>query len=119
MEYTIGTFSELTGIGVHALRYYEKEHLITPGRRDNGRRCYTDGDIEWIEFIKRLKDTGMPIKEIRKYAEYRAQGNETLQSRMEMLLEHHSVLSAEIDELQAHRLKLEQKISYYKKEIEK
>ena len=35
------------------------------------RRCYSDKDLSWIEFIKRLKDTGMPIKEIQHYAELR------------------------------------------------
>ncbi|HAJ55503.1 MAG TPA: MerR family transcriptional regulator, partial [Lactobacillus sp.] len=49
-------------------RYYEKEHLIVPDRDQNNRRTYTDADQRWIAFIKRLKATGMPIKEIKTYA---------------------------------------------------
>ena len=72
MEYSIGEFSKLTGLGIHTLRYYEQEGLIAPERNSGNRRCYYDKDLTWIEFIKRLKDTGMSIKEIKYYAELRA-----------------------------------------------
>ena len=68
MEYSIGEFSKLTGLGIHTLRYYEHENLIIPDRNSSNRRRYSDRDIAWIDFIKRLKDTGMPIKEIKRYA---------------------------------------------------
>ena len=71
MKYSIGDFSKLTNLGVHTLRYYEHEHLITPKRDSSNRRCYTDKDLAWINFIKRLKNTGMSIKEIQHYAELR------------------------------------------------
>ena len=68
MEYSIGEFSKLTNLGIHTLRYYEHEGLIMPERNASNRRCYSDKDLTWIEFIKRLKDTGMPIKEIKHYS---------------------------------------------------
>lgn len=68
MEYSIGDFSKLTGLGIHTLRYYEHEGLIAPERNSGNRRCYSDKDLAWTYFIKRLKDTGMPIKEIKHYA---------------------------------------------------
>ena len=117
MEYAIGEFSKMTGIGIHALRYYEKEKLIAPKRKDNGRRCYTDGDLKWIAFIARLKDTGMAIKEIRKYALLRAQGDDTLEARMEMLIQHRGALLEEISALQNHLSALDAKIDYYGAEI--
>ncbi|MEZ3469440.1 MAG: MerR family transcriptional regulator, partial [Schaedlerella sp.] len=83
MEYSIGEFSKLTGLGIHTLRYYEQEGLIAPERNSGNRRCYSDKDLTWIAFIKRLKDTGMPIKEIKHYAELRAAGDPTLSDRME------------------------------------
>ena len=72
MEYSIGDFSKLTGLGIHTFRYYEHEGLIAPKRNANNRRCYSDKDLAWAYFINRLKDTGMPIKEIRHYAKLRA-----------------------------------------------
>ena len=113
MEYSIGEFSKLTNLGIHTLRYYEHEHLITPGRNSSNRRCYTDKDLAWVDFIKRLKDTGMPIKEIRKYAELRAEGDSTLPERMQMLIFHRKALNEQINQLQEHMKKLDEKIKFY------
>lgn len=117
MEYGIGEFAKISGLGVHALRYYEKEKLIAPNRRENGRRYYTDSDMRWIEFIKRLKDTGMPIKEIQRYAELRAEGDDSLEARMEMLLQHRAGLLDKIAAMQENLSKLDDKIGYYRNEI--
>lgn len=119
MSYTIGEFSALTNLGIHTLRYYEKENLISPERKENGRRLYSENDVNWIQFIKRLKDTGMPIKEIQKYAAFRATGDSTLTERMEMLIKHRTALNEEIMKLQEHMEKLDSKIDFYQTEIEK
>ena len=119
MEYSISEFSRLTNLGIHTLRYYEHENLITPKRNSSNRRCYSDKDLAWIEFIKRLKDTGMPIKEIQRYAELRAEGDLTLNERMEMLTVHRESLNEQIKVLQEHMAKLDDKIDFYRQEIER
>ena len=119
MEYSIGEFSKLTNLGIHTLRYYEHENLIMPKRSSSNRRCYSDKDLAWIEFIKRLKDTGMPIKEIQRYAELRLQGDLTLNERMEMLTVHRESLDEQIKALQGHMSKLDDKIDFYRHEIER
>ena len=119
MEYSIGEFSRLTNLGIHTLRYYEHENLITPKRNSSNRRCYSDKDLAWIEFIKRLKDTGMLIKEIQHYAELRAKGDLTLNERMEMLTMHRESLNEQIKVLQEHMAKLDDKIDFYRHEIER
>ena len=118
MEYSIGEFSRLTNLGIHTLRYYEHENLITPKRNSNNRRCYSDKELVWIEFIKRLKDTGMPIKEIQRYAELRTKGDITLNERMEMLTVHRESLNEQIKVLQEHMAKLDDKIHFYRQETE-
>ncbi len=119
LEYSIGEFSKLTNLGIHTLRYYEHEGLITPGRNSSNRRCYSDKDLAWIEFIKRLKDTGMPIKEIQHYAKLRAAGDPTLRERMEMLTAHREALNEQIRQLQEHMAKLDDKIGFYRQEIDR
>lgn len=119
MEYSIGEFSRLTNLGIHTLRYYEHENLITPKRNSSNRRCYSDKDLAWTYFIKRLKDTGMPIKEIQRYAELRAEGDLTLNERMEMLTVHRESLNEQIKALQEHMAKLDDKIDFYRQEIER
>lgn len=117
MQYSIGEFSALTGLSIHTLRYYEKENLILPKRGRNNRRAYSEEDVTWIHFIKRLKDTGMPIKEIRRYAQLRAKGNTTLSERMELLQRHHKILSDELIQSQEHLHKLDEKIHFYQRAI--
>lgn len=116
--YSIGEFSEVTGISIYTLRYYEKEGLVIPHREANGRRCYSDNDLSWIEFIKRLKETRMPIKEIQQYARLRALGDSTLQARMQMLVLHDKHLKAEMKKMKENIRSLEQKIAYYRSQIE-
>lgn len=119
MNYSIGEFSKLTNLSIYTLRYYENEKLITPNRKNNGHRYYTDSDLRWIEFVQRLKDTGMPIKDIQRYAELRSLGNSTMHERMNMLINHKSCLQLQIDTLSDHMRKLDTKIDYYKTEINK
>lgn len=119
MEYSIGEFSRLTNLGIHTLRYYEHENLITPKRNSSNRRCYSDKDLALTYFIKRLKDTSMPIKEIQRYAKLRAKGDLTLNERMEMLTVHRESLNEQIKALQEHMAKLDDKIDFYRQEIER
>ena len=118
MEYSIGEFSKVTGLGIHTLRYYEQEGLILPQRNSVNRRCYSDKDLAWVDFIKRLKETGMPIKEIKRYAKLRSAGDDTLNARMEMLIQHRNDLCLEIKKLQEHKDKLDEKIDFYQKELD-
>ncbi len=117
MDYSIGEFSKVTGLGIHTLRYYEHESLIIPLRNASNRRRYSEKDIAWIAFIKRLKETGMPIKEIKRYAVLRAEGDDTLSERMEMLVQHRQSLNEQIRQLQEHEAKLDEKIAFYQQEI--
>ena len=119
MKYSIGKFSELTGLSIYTLRYYEQEKLIIPERKTNGQRCYSENDIAWIQFIKRLKETDMPIKKIKLYAELRDEGDSTMPQRMEMLEMHKAALKNEIETLQEHLKNLTNKINYYHSEIHK
>jgi len=62
---TIKDFSEKTQITVSAIRYYDKLGLFHGlSRNSSGYREFTDKEITWALFINRLKDTGMPIKDI-------------------------------------------------------
>ena len=117
MNYSIGDFAEFTGLTAHTLRYYEKEGLLEPERKPNGQRFYSERDLEWITFIKRLKETHMPLKEIKQYATLRSSGQSTLEDRQELLALHRENLVQEITLLQDHLEKLDQKIKHYESEL--
>lgn len=112
----IQKFSRLTNISAHTLRYYEKVGLIKQiERNSSGHRYFTPKDVLWVEFIKRLKDTGMPLKEILKYAELRDVGTSTSEARMKILEDHAIALEKKIAEEQFNLQMLKTKIQYYRK----
>lgn len=118
MSYAIGQFSKLTGLTGPTLRYYEQEGLLSVQRDAAGRREYTEQDVEWLHFIKRLKETGMPIREIRRYAHLRYQGDSTIQERLAMLEEHHKKVLEEQQKLAGNLRKLEEKLSFYRQALQ-
>ena len=119
MGYAIGQFSKLTGLTGPTLRYYEQEGLLSVQRDAAGRRVYTEQDVEWLHFIKRLKETGMPIREIRRYAQLRYQGDSTLQERLTMLEQHHQTVLEKRQKLENNLRKLEEKLTFYRQALQK
>ena len=74
----IKTFSNSIELSVYTIRYYEKIGLFHNIQRNaSGHRAFTKDDIAWAKFIKRLKDTGMPLSTIRQYAILREEGDYT------------------------------------------
>ena len=111
----IKQFSILTNISPHTLRYYEKMGLLKQIERNtSGHRNFTQKDVVWVEFIKRLKETGMPLKQILKYADLRNIGLSTSELRMKILEKHAVLLEEKIAEEQSHLQMLRQKIQYYR-----
>lgn len=95
----IQKFSKLINLSAHTIRYYEKIGLLKQiGRNSSGHRYFTEKDIIWVGFIKRLKETGMPLNDILQYAILREQGDSTCQLRMEMLQQHAIQLQKKINE---------------------
>ena len=123
--FTVQEAAEATGLSAHTLRYYERIGLIHPiGREANSRRCYTIDDLGWIDFLTKLRATGMPIRDMQRYAELQRQGKETLPERVEMLKRLRNRVEDRIDELQEHLKLVQYKIEIYgqiieEKELEK
>ena len=110
---TIQEAAQATGLTPHTLRYYERVGLIHPiDREENTRRRYSSDDIGWIDFITKLRATGMSIKDMQKYAALQRQGDETLPQRVEMLKALRDDVEQRIDELNEHL-----KLVYYKIDI--
>jgi len=81
----IGEFSQKVGLSIDTLRYYEKEGFLKPKRTSGNHRVYDEHDLKWVDFLKRLKQTGMPIREIRRYSQLQSQGNTTIDERLNLL----------------------------------
>ena len=106
--------SELTGLSAHTLRYYEKIGLLIDVKRNHSKhRYYTETDLKWIEFIIRLKETAMPLSEMRRFARLRYKGDSTLEERRQMLEVHNRRIKDKIELLQKNQQKLDLKIEHY------
>lgn len=113
---TIQEAARATGLTPHTLRYYERVGLIHPiEREENTRRRYSSDDIGWIQFITKLRATGMSIRDMQKYAELQRQGDETLSQRVEMLKMLRDQVEARIGELNEHLKIVHYKIEVYEK----
>ncbi len=114
---TIGEISQKINLSESTLRYYEKKKLLVVEREANGRRAYSKDDVEWIKFIRRLKETGMPLKDIRRYSELRYRGNETMPARLEMLRTHRNYVLEQRQKWNEYLQNLDSKIEFYEKSI--
>jgi DNA-binding transcriptional MerR regulator len=111
---TIQQVAEVTGLTVHTLRYYERIGLIHPiDRAHNSHRRYSTDDVGWIEFLNKLRATGMSIQQMQRYAHLQRQGDHTLAERVHMLRALKDEAEARIDELQTHLSLIRYKIDIY------
>ena len=115
-SFTIQEFSKISGLSVHTLRYYEKITLLDPVPRNaSGYREYSEDHLRQVDFLKRLRDTGMPIQGMMMYAQLRKQGESTLAARRELLEKHEEQVKARLAELENNLQMLQWKIEFYKK----
>lgn len=81
--------------------------------------CYDESDIEWIKFIKRLKDTGMLLKDIKEYSRLRYEGNATMLERLQMLEKHREYVLEQQKRWEEYLSNLDDKIAFYKDSMDR
>ncbi|WP_321339887.1 MerR family transcriptional regulator [Breoghania sp.] len=110
----IGELAKRSGLSAHTIRYYERIGLLPLADRDrSGQRNYDASILTWIRFLDRLKTTGMPIREMLRYAELRQHGNGTEAARRELLEKHREHVRTHLAELEACLHVLDTKIAGY------
>lgn len=115
---TVAEMAAVTGVSGHTLRYYERAGLIHAVPRTGGnQRRYEPDDVEWIRFLLRLRETGMPIVQMREYAALRAEGTASLRARLELLTQHHERLQKQISTLRGHERALQTKVETYRQSL--
>ena len=116
----IGEIVARTHLSAHTLRYYERIGLLPRIFRDASRqRDYDASILPWIEFISRLKETGMPIREMVCYADLRAKGPVSEPARRALLVRHRERVRVHLAELRACLSVLDDKIAGYAERSEK
>jgi len=116
-SYTPQEMVARTGISLDTLRYYERIGLIDPVKRaSNGHRRYGAADLRRVDFLKRLRATGMPISEMQHYVDLFREGDATITERREMLEAHRSAVLEQMSALGETLALLERKISNYQQQ---
>jgi DNA-binding transcriptional MerR regulator len=114
VELTIAEVAERTGLTRHTLRYYERDGLMLGvGRAGSGHRRYSERDLGWIELITKLRATGMPVREVRRYAGLVRAGDGNQDERLALLRAHRERVRAQLETMAAYLDAIDRKISYY------
>jgi len=110
----IAQASSAIGLTAHTLRYYERIGLASePPRGPDGRRRYTETNLDWLRLITRLRSTGMSIAEMCRYADLVRKGPATVAERRELLQSHRDAVHQRIEDLQRDLAVIDAKIETY------
>ena len=112
---SIAEAAALTGLSADTLRYYERDGLMLRPvpRAASGHRLYGPRDLEWVRLITKLRSTGMPIRDVRRYADLVRAGDGNEAERLELLRAHRREVLARLAEVQDHLGAIDYKIGIY------
>src|ERR1700712_1803754 len=118
---TIAQAAEQTGLTAHTLRYYERDGLMLASvdRSASGHRRYTDRDVTWIEMITRLRSTGMPMRDVRRYAALVRNGDGNEAERLDLLKAHRERVERQLSEATGHLRAIDHKIGLYEGKLDR
>lgn len=113
-RYTISEVVAFTGLTAHTLRWYERIGLMPHvDRSHTGQRRYSNRDLDWLDFVTKLRLTGMPVADMVRYAELVREGTGTYRERQELLERTRRDVLGRIAELRDTLAVLDRKISFY------
>ncbi len=117
---TIAEVSRKYAISQDTLRYYERIGLI-PGinRNKSGIRDYSEEDCKWVEFIKCMRNAGLPIEALIEYVTLFQQGDETIEARKQLLTEQRTALLGRMEDMKKTLDRLNYKIESYEQSVVK
>ena len=119
MSFSIAEAAAETGLTADTLRYYERDGLMLQpiGRSATGHRRYDERDLTWIQLLTCLRGTGMPIRDVRRYAELVRAGEGNELARLDLLRAHRARVLAQLAEVQEHLGAIDRKIGIYTEKV--
>src|ERR1051326_4124157 len=104
-----------TGFTLDTLRYYERIGLLDGvDRNAAGQRRFTDGHLDWLSLIRCLRESGMPIADIARYAQLVRAGDDTVPERIRLLQAHDRRIREQIAALRDQQRYIQRKIGYHR-----
>ena len=112
--YTIGQVSEMFGLPISTLRYYDKQGLFPNMERISGIRKFSDNELEALRVIECLKKSGLEIKDIKQFMDWCVEGASTYPQRKALFEKQRKRLEAELIHMNKVLDMLKFKCWYYK-----
>lgn len=119
----IADVAERAKLSEDTIRFYEKSGMLPPIARDaRGWRVFTPSDLEWLETLRRLRDTGMPLAAMKRFATSAngtgAATRTEQATRLAILRDHAAVLDERRRDLETCGAFLTRKIAIYTQDLE-
>jgi DNA-binding transcriptional MerR regulator len=117
--YSPSEVADKTGFSLDTLRYYERIGLLHEiDRTSGGRRRFTDYDVGWLQMVRCLRDTGMPIAEMIRFMTLaRGDDDATIPERLAVLEEHDQRIEKRFAQLREHQGQIRKKIDFYRDKL--
>ena len=116
--YTPAEAAARSGFTIDTLRYYEREGILPAvPRTAGGRRAYGDAELDLLEFLKCLRETGMPVERLRRYGQL-CRSDETIPERIALLEEHAESVERQLAEVLAQQQRLAEKLDWYRRHLD-
>ena len=116
--YTIGQISEMFGLPISTLRYYDKEGLFPDLQRQSGIRQFSEKEVDALRVIECLKASGLEIRDIKRFMQWCSEGPSTFPQRKALFEARKTAVEAEIERLNHILDMLKYKCWYYAKACE-
>ena len=112
---TIAEAAAATGLSIDTLRFYERDGLLLRPvpRSSAGHRRYEPQDLSWIELLNKLRATGLPLRDIGRYAELVRAGTGNEAERLELLRAHRQRVLEQVAQTAEHLGAIDRKIGIY------
>ncbi|MEW4282474.1 MerR family transcriptional regulator [Priestia koreensis] len=109
--YTIGQVAEIYQLSISQLRYYDKQGLFPfLQRTEKGDRVFTHDFLQLLDMILCLKNTGMPIKEIKQFVDWCMEGKRTVPDRLHMMKQQEQKVLQQLEDTKEYLTKIQEKI---------
>jgi DNA-binding transcriptional MerR regulator len=101
-KFKIGALAKRTGTNVPTIRYYEEIELLRPAdRQAGGQRVYGDDDAKRLTFIRRCRDFGFSIEQVRSFVALVQNPQSSCMHARDMAEAHLATVRAKLAELRA------------------
>jgi DNA-binding transcriptional MerR regulator len=99
--FTVKQLSEMLHISTHTIRFYDDQGLFPDVTRDiHGTRLFTEENLEWINLVLCLRNTGMSVADIKHYIDLCQEGESSVQERYQIIMNQEKKAEADLKEMQ-------------------